>query len=301
MFTGKLDELKQFFALCLFLGNSNLSTCNDRGLRQQCTDGVPARPPNSVAGFYYKDDWHSLVCNNRHFRAHCKVPKSLTMLTRVRDCLRNHSLHFWGDSTLRQWYEYFADVMNGTLEEHKAENVKFGPHEAVDKTNDIRFSYRHHGFPIRNGCTLVKDIHYVPNMIDEIKSGGNDIILLTLWAHFIPNDLEYYRQRWKAIRDAIVRLRSRNPDARVIIKSANTREPHLDCNSLYFHCSNWYAGELDRVMREMMTGVEPVTIIDTWDMTIGHRTGFRIHPKREIISQEVDMLLSFLCPSLGFG
>ena len=215
------------------------------------------------------------------------MPESLPV---IRKCLQNHRLHFWGDSTLRQWYEYLSDVLHGTLEEHKALNIKFGPHVAIDKAYNISFHYLHHGLPIKNSWTPLKDIRFVPNMIDEIESAGNEIILLTLWAHFTPDDLQFYRQRWRVIKDAIIRLRSRNSHARFIIKSANTKEPTAIDNS------NWYAGELDKVMREMMSGLDYVTIIDVWDMTIGHRTGFHIHPKREIISQEVDMLLSFLCP-----
>ena len=86
------------------------------------------------------------------------------------------------------------------------------------------------------------------------------------------------------------RFKLRNPRARIIIKSANTREPQS------VDAASWHAQELDHVMRSMMIGFHNVTIIDTWDMTIGHRTGFRIHPFQPVISQEIGMLLSFLCP-----
>ena len=248
--------------------------------------GLAPRPTDSVAGFYFQDQWHSLVCNKTNF----SVPKALPQ---IRSCLQNHSLHFWGDSTLRQWYEYFVDVLKSSLVESKAANGKFGPHVAIDEAYNISFYYLHHGFPIRNRWTQVRDIHYVPNMIDDVKASGHQVILVSLWAHFTPTNLQYYRQRWQVIKHAIVRLLARNPDARVIIKSANTREPtSIDLTS-------WYSNELDNVMRDIMSDIlsDHVTIIDVWDMTIGHRSGYHVHPIREVVSQEIDMLLSFLCPN----
>ncbi|XP_072030799.1 NXPE family member 3-like [Amphiura filiformis] len=120
------------------------------------------RPKDGTAGFYYQDKWNSLVCKNREFT----IPE-------IRKCLQNQRLHFWGDSTLRQWYEYFALLMKSTLDEKKAANSKFGPHVAVDKAFNTSFYYRHHGFPIRNSWTPGKDIHYVPNM-NIIASGGKE-------------------------------------------------------------------------------------------------------------------------------
>ena len=260
----------------------NTSTCVGKEL-PGCTQGLSPRPLYSTAGFYYGGQWNSLVCNNKHFTVS-------GALTKIRQCLKNNTLHFWGDSTLRQWYEYFVAVLKSTLDEHKAANTKFGPHIAVDKTFNITFRYLHHGFPIRNSWTLVKDIHYVPNMIDEIQSDGNEIVLLSLWAHFTPNDLPFYRQRWETTKRAIIRLQSRNPDVRIVIKSANTRAQSP--NDL----SNWYAWQLDIVMREIMSELDYVIIIDAWDMTTGHESGVRIHPLGAVISQEIDMLLSYLCP-----
>ncbi|XP_072030565.1 NXPE family member 3-like, partial [Amphiura filiformis] len=260
------------------------SSCDNNKL-PRCSLGIMPRPKDGTTGFYYHDKWNSLVCKNREFT----IPE-------IRKCLQNQRLHFWGDSTLRQWYEYFASLMKSTLVEQKAANSKFGPHVAVDKAFNISFFYRHHGFPIRNSWTPVKDIHYVPNMIDELQGDNNEIVLLSLWAHFTASNEAFYRNRWQGVKDSILRLKARNPRARIImeIKSANTREPAIIDNLSW--SGSWYAWTLDQMMRRMMLGVDGVTIIDVWDMTIGHRTGVRIHPLSQVISQEIGMLLSFLCP-----
>ena len=243
--------------------------------------GLKPRLPGSAAGFYFQDNWNSLICQNKKFT----IPQ-------IRKCLQNKRLHFWGDSTLRQWYEFFAALMKNNLKETKAENSKFGPHVAIDEEYNVAFYYQHHGLPIRSVWTSVSDIHYVPNMIDEIPSGDKEIILLSLWAHFTATNLDYYRQRWQSIKKSLVRLKLRNPKTRIIIKSANTREP------VVIDYLSWYAWELDKVMRQVMMGFNGLQIIDVWDMTMGHRTGFDIHPGEQIISQEIEMLLSFLCTDM---
>ncbi|XP_072048641.1 NXPE family member 3-like [Amphiura filiformis] len=255
----------------------------DKKTKSECTTdlpdcylGITPRSPNHVAGFYYKDEWNSLVCKNRVFKT-----------TETMKCLQNKTLHFWGDSTLRQWYEYLVAVL--PFNETKGTNVKFGPHVAVNEVNNVTLHYRHHGYPIRSLWTPVVDIYYVPNLIDAIRDTGDDIVL-SLWAHFTATSLNYYQNRWEAIKQSILRLKTRKPGTRVIIKSANTREKtSLDHDS-------WYAWELDKLMRKIIYGVSDVTIIDVWDMTVGHRTGYEIHPAREVISQEIGMLLSFICP-----
>lgn len=273
------------FLLLSLTENQLISTCKPFKL-PECWHGIsqPRRERGNVAGFYYENKWNSLLCNKRSHT-----------YTQVGECLQNHNLHFWGDSTLRQWYEYFADSLfrRDDLELHEAENLKFGPHVAFNKRYEINIEYRHHGYPIRNDWTRVGDILYVPNMIDGIVAGdgGNEIVLLSLWAHFTATNLAYYRQRWRAIQYAIARLMTRNPGARVVIKSANTRE------MVSIDYSNWHAKELDNVMREMMSGLQNVVIIDVWDMTIGHQSGYHIHPGRDVIRQEIDMLISALCSS----
>ncbi|XP_072050325.1 NXPE family member 3-like [Amphiura filiformis] len=241
-------------------------------------------PNHGVAGFYYKDVWHSLVCHNRD--DNLRLPE-------ITKCLQNHTLYFLGDSTIRQWYEHFARFI---LKESKVEKLHamsgLGPNMAVDETHGIHLKYNWHGYPVKVHVhkALVKDIEYIPNRIDDIESDKKVVVFITIWAHFSGTSLDYYRNRLYKIKDSIQRLQSRNAYARVLIKSANTIDYWGNRN-----CTPWYYWSLDQVMREVMSGIDNVTIIDVWDMTIGHHSGYRIHPNVDVIAQETDMALSFLC------
>ncbi|XP_033629671.1 NXPE family member 3-like isoform X1 [Asterias rubens] len=261
------------------IGNtSEMSTCT--APLQPCTQGIAPRPPSSVAGFYFRKEWHSLTCQLKPFVTEAAL-----------NCLRDHRLYFFGDSTIRQWFEYLSVRLGQSMQEkHMQTSQHCGPRFAEDKSSNLTIFYRHHGYPIRATWTNVQDIKYTAHEIDGLQAGPNTAVFLTFWAHFTPTTIEFYLERWKAVKEAIRRLRKRDPNTPVFIKSANTREQQgMDM-------SNWYAMELDKVMREDLINEPGVTIIDVWDMTLSHSSGYRIHPVEAIISQEIKVALNFLCP-----
>ncbi len=227
-----------------------------------------------ATGFYYKNVWTSLQCQ-----------KSTYSKERIIKTLRNKYLLLFGDSTVRQWSEYLSDTLgNDTCTE------QFSATRLVSSSLcNISVAFTFHGFPVRGKHYTATNADYIANRLDSLQIGGSDVIIvLTIWAHFTVNTLDFYRERLLSIRNAIYRLQTRHPGTRVFIKSANTREKAL------VSLSNWYAWECDQLMRVMLGNIPGITIIDVWSMTIGHYTGFHIHPKKAIIKNEVDMLLSYL-------
>ncbi|XP_072021379.1 NXPE family member 3-like [Amphiura filiformis] len=284
--------------------NAAVSKCVAKELQACVLGATETRPDNSVAGFYFKDKWHSLVCHNKEFtppeirkclqnHRYAGCQSGNVRLPEITKCLQNQTLYFLGDSTIRQWYEHFARfILKDTVVEKLAVMRHFGPNVATDEVHDIHLKYLFHGYPIRENEVFVKDMKYIPNTIDEIEHGKSVVVLITIWAHFAGTNLTFYRDRLYKIRDSIQRLQSRNPSSRVLIKSANTQKLE---GKVVRDRAHWYYWSVDQVLREIMSGIENVTIIDVWDMTIGHRSGFNIHPQVDVIAQEIDMVLSFLC------
>ena len=257
-----------------------MSTCDHHELKlnHQTSSRSPTNN-NTVTGFYYNGQWISFVLKNKHFS-----------VSEMRECLQNQTVHVWGDSTIRQWFWCLVGGLDSHLAIRRGINDLVGPHVATDKEYNIRLEFRHHGQPVhRDLWTSPEVLQYVPNMMDQIEGGSNnDVILLTLWAHFQTSSVRYYTERWRVVKDAILRLKARNPGVRVIIKTANTG---LSSEA------EWYVRELDQAMRHVMADkIEGVTILDVMDMTMGHRTGFVVHPAKDVVLQEIDMVLSILCP-----
>ncbi|XP_062374512.1 NXPE family member 3-like isoform X2 [Sardina pilchardus] len=254
----------------VFASNSTL------GVREACKPGMSTPIP---AGFYMHDVWTSFVCATRHFNA-----------VDTTKCLKDKHIYIMGDSTSRQWFYFLIDYVPSLkfMNQHTLYNN--GPNLAVDVENNIDLHYRSHG-PPRNTVKMQNwaEIHYISNEIDGMAGGPHTVIILNIFGHFPTLPLSYYAYRVSLIRRAVVDLLRRAPETKVIIKTANTG--HRD-----YYCTNWHYVQLDRVLREIFYDMN-VYILDVWQMTACHYNKENIHPERVIIKNEVDILLSFICPT----
>ncbi|XP_019617443.1 PREDICTED: uncharacterized protein LOC109464812 [Branchiostoma belcheri] len=249
--------------------------------RPPCGPGIPASP-SPTTGFWQKDVWTSTVCRNRHFlqREH------------YFRCLKNKELYFMGDSTGRQLYEFLLlHILNTTFSAADPSITRrAGPHYAVHKPSNLTLRFRVHGPPLRTGGINVSHINYLAKEINSVRGGPGYVLIITMWAHFTSFHYEIYIQRLRAIRTAVINLLHRKPGTLVVFKTASTRTgvPRLS--------SDFFSSQMNKIIRKMFENVV-VTILDVWDMTLSHKNEDIIHPKKEIIRQEVELLLSYICPS----
>ncbi|KAM4038931.1 NXPE family member 3-like isoform 2-T2 [Anomaloglossus baeobatrachus] len=274
---------KQFFSMSLIEQELSSSVNTFNVVPQEdyvrvnntCVSGL--KNPNP-SGFYYKDLWTSLVCSNQDFNTSTMVAK----------CLAGKMVYMFGDSTLRQWWEYLVKFVP-TLKQidlHVTHNP--GPLLATDSDNNYIVQWRAHQKPLRMERTGIKELRYIASELDRLGPRKNMIIVLTCWSHFLTYPIVFYVRRLWHIREAIRQLLARSPDTRILIKSANT-------GYRFDHGSDWLSYQLDTVMRAMFSEL-PVTILDVWQMTSCHREPENLHPVGTIIKNEVDLMLSFICP-----
>ncbi|XP_072255489.1 NXPE family member 3-like isoform X2 [Pyxicephalus adspersus] len=238
----------------------------------------PGQEPPKPSGFYYKDIWTSLTCWSRHFPS---PPDAL-------DCVKGKDIHMFGDSTLRQWFEYLEKFIPSLKRIDLHVNYQSGPLLAVDPNAGLAIRWRGHGLPLRTTKTMISDLHYEVAHLVEIGGGPHTIVLLTLWAHFTTFPVSVYLDRLERVRQAIASLLFRSPETKVIIKSANT-----GYKSIYG--SDWLSLQLDILLRATFKGMG-VIIIDAWDMKSCHYLPDNIHPGPPVIQNEVDLVLSYICP-----
>ncbi|XP_062387080.1 NXPE family member 3-like isoform X2 [Sardina pilchardus] len=245
------------------------------GVRGSCKPGMPTPIP---AGFYMNDVWTSFVCATRHFSVQDST-----------QCLRNKHIYIMGDSTSRQWFEHLLKAvptlkrMNLHTEHHN------GPHTAVDLQNNIDLHYRSHGLPRRSPKGPITAMHYISNEIHDMAGGPNTVFIFNVWAHFTHFRLSFFAHRVSQIRRAVLALLKRAPETKVIIKTANTGPKDI-------HRSDWLAMQLDQILREAFRNVN-VYILDVWQMTACHYNVEELHPAPVILKNQIDILLSFICPT----
>ncbi|XP_024141404.1 NXPE family member 3 [Oryzias melastigma] len=207
-------------------------------------------------------------------------------------CLRRKVLHLFGDSTIRQWFEYlissFSDLKKFDL--HTSQQA--GPLMALDYTNNIMVTYRCHGPPIRFANVPVSQLRYIANELDHIDGGPNTAIVIGIWSHFSTFPVDVYIRRLQSIRKAVVRLLSRAPDTLVVIRTANPK-----ALTVYETLTNsdWYSIQRDKLLREVFKGLN-VRLVDAWDMVLAHHLPHNLHPQPPIIKNMIDLLLSYICP-----
>ncbi len=61
--------------------------------------------------------------------------------------------------------------------------------------------------------------------------------------------------------------------------------------------SDWYAMQLNTVMRDMFSDIDGVIYFDVWQMTSCHYLRENVHPGPVIIANEINMFLSYVCPA----
>ncbi|XP_059822004.1 NXPE family member 3-like [Hypanus sabinus] len=243
---------------------------------------LPGKPFLSPAGFYYQDKWISKTCRLQNFDTPANVI----------NCLHGKVVYIFGDSTIRQWFEYLIHFVPGLRKFDLGHSLKTGPHLALDVDNKIKIDYFAHGKPIRIQPISSQDLQFIANKLDEIQGGKNTVIAFTIWCHFNTFPVEHYIRRLQNIRRSILRLLGRSPDTVIVIKTANVQALS---QGISLYNSDWFSYQLDLVMRRMFEGVN-VAFVDAWEMTIAHYLPHELHPKEIIIKNEVSVFLSYVCP-----
>ncbi|XP_049585138.1 NXPE family member 3-like [Syngnathus scovelli] len=239
----------------------------------------------ATSGYYYKEVWRSLG----------GVTKRQFDSASIIQCLTNKSVYMYGDSTMRQWYEYLVTVIPGIQEIDEEGEVNVGPFRAMDLTHKIVLRFRFHGPPIvSRTAVMARKLRYIANELDGLTGGPDTVVALSLWADFAPFPLEMYLHRLRQIRKAVVRLLDRAPGTVIVIRTPNPRAQKRD---LVLNFSDWFSLQMDTVLRAMFEGID-VLLVDAWQMCVAHHQPYDLHPPGVIVKNMVDMMLSYICPDL---
>ncbi|KAM9220529.1 LOW QUALITY PROTEIN: NXPE family member 4-like [Dugong dugon] len=253
----------------------HVSKCNIQAVprKKKCKLGMRSTVPS---GHVWEDTWNPVSC-------------SLTP-TEMKECLRGKLIYLMGDSTIRQWMEYFKENINTLKSVDLHESGKLQHQLAVDLDRNINIQWQKHGYPLIGSLTYsVKEIEYIARVIDRIGGGKNTVIVISLGQHFRPFPIDVFIRRALNVHKAVRRLLLRSPDTMVIIKAENTREMYSDPERFSdFHGYIQYLAMKD-IFQDINIGV-----IDAWDMTIAYGT-HEVHPPQSVVRNQINILLNYIC------
>ncbi|XP_029902325.1 NXPE family member 3-like [Myripristis murdjan] len=235
------------------------------------------------AGYYYQGAWQALGGT---------TVRQFNNASAISQCLTDKVVHMYGDSTIRQWFDYLNSVLPDLKEFNLHSVKKTGPFMSVDMARNILVKYRPHAPPLSWTTIPANELHYIANELDGIFGGSRTVVVLSVWAHFGSYPIEVYIRRLQSIRRAVLRLLDRAPDTLVVIRTANLRALTL---GIALTNSDWYSLQRDRALRAVFKGLN-VHLVDAWDMVLAHYLSHEIHPRPPIIKNMVDVLLSYICP-----
>uniref|UniRef100_A0A3B5Q0C5 Neurexophilin and PC-esterase domain family member 3 n=1 Tax=Xiphophorus maculatus TaxID=8083 RepID=A0A3B5Q0C5_XIPMA len=235
------------------------------------------------SGYYYNGVWRSLDGT---------TVRQFDTATKMSRCLKGKVLHLYGDSTIRQWFEYLTKTLPGLKMFDLKTPKQNGPFLALDYPNNILVSFRCHGPPIRFSSVPANQLRYIANELDALLGGTNTVVVIGIWSHFSTFPVEVYIRRLLTIRRAVEQLLTRAPGTLVIIRTANPK-----ALSLYEAQTNsdWYSLQHDKVLRAIFKRVK-VRLVDAWEMTLAHHLPHNLHPQPPIIQNMIDVVLSHICP-----
>ncbi|XP_053325969.1 NXPE family member 1-like isoform X2 [Spea bombifrons] len=250
---------------------------NTTKVKSKCAIGMS---PPFPGGYFLNNIWHSLFCNLSSYEP----------LYNIKTCLSGKMIYLMGDSTVRQWIEYFPKVMKDLKFFDLRGSGKLKTLLTVDMTRNVYIQWKKHGHPlVTQHLFTLKDYASVPREIDRLPGGPYTIIVIALGQHFRPFPLSLFIRRILSVREALERLFLRSPDTKVIIKSENTREITTDVERFSdFHGYIQYI-----LMKDIFKGLN-VGVIDAWDMTTAFGS-YDVHPHETVIRNQINLFLAYIC------
>ena len=234
------------------------------------------------SGFYLNKTWHILNCKNT-ISFH---PQS------YQSCLKNKTLVILGDSTTRQYVNYFmAQVLK--LPKINLKNYS-SFHSLIEfKSFGIHLIHKRHEQPYYWPGTRATEITSQATEINKLAKSdipGKDIIVVAHYcAHLQAFSSELFRFMVRRLSDAIKNLLEVKPEANVFIKG-----PHV-----FFWNGLWFDVRISlnqkNIIFEAFKDLKTKVIyLDTWSITAAHNSD-ELHPKDPTITSHIQQFMTYLC------
>ncbi|XP_066462205.1 NXPE family member 1-like isoform X2 [Eleutherodactylus coqui] len=257
----------------------NVMRCNhsNTSVEERCKIGLKLEYPS---GYAMKNMWYPKGCSTLTYSS----------LEELDKCLKGKFIHMFGDSIVRQWYEYMVGKIK-TLQQFSLYEDNWSRQLFhLDIKRNMKMSWKRHTFPfISSSYQSWKEERTITREIDLIRGDKRTVIILTVGAHFRAYPIYYFTKRLYNIRLAIERLFLRSPETKVIIKTENTSEMKKNFETMSdFHAYVHYF-IMEIIFKDLGVG-----FVNGWDMTNAFDTN-ALHPPEKVIANEVRMLMTYIC------
>ncbi|XP_006823347.1 NXPE family member 2-like [Saccoglossus kowalevskii] len=193
----------------------------------------------------------------------------------VHRCLSDKTIIASGDSTVKQ----IGKILIAQYEYHGfLERFHFmAPRAGRDEETVPEFVFE---------SDLIDSITY-----NECQSKVS-FVMLNFCFHYGMWSTQSYIERLFRAKLAVERFIKRCPNSKVMIKLSHPREHVFREQSV--HSSNWVFYDQNRIIRYVFAGIG-VLFLDIWDMVSSSLEKNMLHMSSNVIQQEINLMLSYIC------
>ncbi|XP_077986146.1 NXPE family member 4-like [Glandiceps talaboti] len=248
------------------IGNPITITIQDSNVTPKLPLCGPDLPVTLSSG-YWKDNltFVPLMCRSQQWQKED-----------MEKCLLGKEIHMYGDSTVGQ----------------VSKSLRF-------RNVQPRELFHVHYILLRGGSPVqyVKNMLFEADFIDRIGNctSVTPVVMMNFCFHFGSWTTRAYLDRIFGAKCAVLRLFKRCPEAIVIIKLAHPRD-NVDVVQRV-HSSNYRFHDMNRMIRRVFGGIG-VRFLDLWDLVSSHITNNQVHMPAAVITQELYLMLSYVCPEM---
>jgi len=260
--------------------NKNVFPCSQRSANYSWDEHLVF-----PSGYWLNGSWRFENCSSNIIHT----------IASYRKCLSGRMYYFIGDSTIRQYAEYF--IM--TLLDVNIKGLK-----ALGSKRTYRLFHKYQGFGI-NVTYITPEMPYhnpdlpprdITSQMTEIRrladSGVDDarlVILTGYHTHFGAFPIHVYSDRVSRLANSLEYLFQKKPRARVFFKGHH-----------FIHDDNrWFDSRITQVFQEIVTRAfqnlkTRVVYLDTWSITVIYGNN-DVHPSGEAFTSQIQQFMSYLC------
>ena len=229
-------------------------------------------------GLFHKGVWFPSTCT--------RAPPS-------RECLRNTRVISLGDSNIRASHQYLCKHTGSQHVQRQLWKAWHKPLSCVNHSLNFSSVWYPHGNPFMSSSTAWAELgSLVPSAhaIDDIPSTGRTLVLLHHFLHLTTAHMTAVEGMHSAIKDALVRLVSRNPDVQIVIRGPHTAyegwATHYTAGDMFADHIEDMLVDVYKELRDRVVYFRPV------EMTIATEN-MEFHPG--VQKQIHDSMLDFIC------
>lgn len=241
-----------------------------------------------VAGFWLNKTWHFPICESN-------IDHTLEIYRR---CLKGRELYFFGDSTARQYADYFVNEVLKIRPKIDLRVLMFG-HNWYNWRNtfssfSINVTFLKHAMPFSGPEVPFNGITSVYTELSRLSKtdipGEKFIFFIVYHSHLQPFPVSFYKDRIRYLVNSIKDFLLLKPKALFFIKSP----------SYVLDGSNrWVDNKMSllyiKILREEFESLhDRVVYLDTWSINVIHET-ISIHPETETLMSQIKHFMSFIC------